>query len=158
MKDQFRPDCLLVIDMQEGFDSAKDPRTIKNCQQLIRQAIEDEIQIVLMEYENNGYILTQLTDLIKVYPKVTFLSKDEDDGGKIFDQCVSNKKWSFKNIQVCGVNIDACVKDTVRTLVYKHYNVQVVQKACNATRQKRNASFDDVSHLFYMYPKHEPNF
>jgi len=144
-----QPDCLLVIDMQAtpetpslGFDAAYDPNTVRNCRELIRNAIKHNIQIVFMEYKGCGHTHPDLVELVESYDKVAYVVKSEDDGGCYFHNRHDKEKWKFMKIQVCGVNISACVQATVETLIDIGYDVEVVRKACNGPSEYAHDEFD----------------
>lgn len=126
---------LVIIDMQDGFHSAKNPYTIKNIQKEIRKAIKHKVGIIVVEYEGFGRTLWKLRSLLDTYEDVVYVSKYTDDGGReVYDEIISNR-FNRRKLKICGVNSDACVCETALTLAndLPYTKVEVVEDACNSS-------------------------
>lgn len=128
---------LVVVDMQEKFcETSHKEKTIKECLALISGAKEEKRMIVILEYGHRDVpsdTLQVIKDAVKDYPKAHRVMKNDDDGSSYMQKYFSRKKIKPKEFVLCGVNKDACVKDTARGLANKGYIVHVVKKACNGT-------------------------
>lgn len=124
---------LIVIDMQESFPAALRPETIKNCQSLIKDAVDKNNPILFLEYEYNPSTLKELTSLTSKYSFVNTIRKITDGGSDNIEQFFFRCRIKPKNIIICGVNTDMCVYETVHGLAHSraNYNITVVNKACN---------------------------
>jgi len=137
-------DALVIVDMQGYFSTAKDKATIKNVKSLIREFREKNLPIIVLEYyyptENLGHTLPCLTKLLDDYYFTRYVRKSDDDGGREVIKCLRDNGWEIKNFTVCGVNLGACVRETVWTLTYTyHKHIKVVKKACNGFSSRRDA-------------------
>ena len=137
-------EALIIVDMQEYFDTAKDKETINNVKKLIKEFKEEKLPIIILEYfdsnEDIGYTLPCLTKLLDDYYLTRYVTKSNDDGGDEVIKCLNNNNWKIKNFVVCGVNLGACVKETVWTLTYIYYkHIKVVKNACNGMDNRKDA-------------------
>ena len=103
---------LLIIDMQDEFDTARVPRVIKACRRELQAAIKRSDCILFVEYGSYTPTLPQLTSLVKGYDKAFFCNKPTDNGSEQVNAAV----WRYNlplNFRVCGVNANCCVWETV---------------------------------------------
>lgn len=103
---------LLIIDMQEEFESACDPRVIRACRREIHEATKRGDGILYVEYEGDTPVLPDLTMLTDGYPHAFTCVKVNDDGSQEVNAAVWNYDLPM-NFRVCGVNSDCCVWETV---------------------------------------------
>ena len=124
---------LVVIDMQEHFGSASNPKTIAACQRLIADAVLKANPIILVEYSMNGSTLPILTNIVETYEPKFRNHKSQDDGSRSIQECLDRCKVIPKKLIVCGVNTNYCVLSTVQGLHRSHHNyhIDVVAEACN---------------------------
>lgn len=133
---------LLIIDMQNGFSTSKDPETRKNCIAQVKRAMKKGLPIFLVEYETSLYGKTSkyITRVIGDYENVHYVEKHHDDGG---DEIMNYLKWRDINIKrfiTCGVNISFCVAETVRRLIRDYgKKVLIVKNACNCEYDREEA-------------------
>ena len=135
-------EALVIIDMQPYFDTAKDEGTLRNCVTEIRKAIKAEIPIIVVEYEDPdgndflGDTLPRLKRHLDKYIRTYYVKKHQDDGGYEIMNCIEDEGLGLiRKFKVCGVNICACVAETVFTLVHEwDAEVEVIKKACNGSR------------------------
>ena len=135
--------ALVMIDMQEGFEASEKRAVQIECQKLIKYAISKKMPILVLEYAGQkwyGKTHDCLTNLYKEYKHYKLLKKRDDSGAP---QVHNYLKKTYKNVSdiiVCGVNIDACVLETVAGLSLRGYNVKVMKKACNTDNYYRSWS------------------
>ena len=110
---------LAVVDMQYGFNTAKEELTIQGCAEQIKLAIKNKNPIVFVEYEECGETLEELVKLTNKYENRFFIEKERDDGSRELKQAIREEKLP-KNIRICGVNFECCVFDTARSLTQNH--------------------------------------
>lgn len=120
---------LIVIDMQEGFHSARGKRVRENCRAEIEQAVRDNAHIIFLEWHLYQKTFPELTK--DLHDNVVFLSKSEDDGSRQIEREVrlNKRPTSFK---VCGINTDCCVRATVEGLTarFPMSRIEVIGRAC----------------------------
>ena len=125
---------LICIDMQPGFVAAKDPVTINACAKEISFAIENKNPIIIVEYKYNGPTWPRLTNLVRDYPFVSFIKKNDDDGSEDIMNFFYRCKIQPERIRIVGVNTDACVLATLYSLYTAScFRLEIVRKACNST-------------------------
>lgn len=124
---------LVIIDMQEHFGSASNPKTIAACQKLIASSILQFNPIIFVEYSGHGSTLPALMNMVETYEPKFRLHKSQDDGSASIQECLDRCKVIPRKLVVCGVNTNYCVLNTVQGLhVSRHnYQIDVVEEACN---------------------------
>lgn len=148
-----KTEALVIVDMQEGFSASYKKSTQIECQNLIKSSIQKDIPIVVLEYKDNdndtkikhlqtNYGKTQkcLSSLYSKYDKSKVLKKNDDSGAPNVHRFLKKRYPNVREVIVCGVNIDACVLETVAGLSYRGYNVKVVKRACNTTHYYKSWS------------------
>jgi len=126
--------ALVIVDMQPGFDPAKDEKTIAQVLVAIEEAKQSDIPIIILELDNNsfGKTLDCIVEAVDLYDKVYFVDKSQNSGGNEVEHTVSTNGLEISEYVVCGVNISFCVAATVRTLVEEYdRDIVVLQSACN---------------------------
>lgn len=135
--------ALVMIDMQEGFDASNKIAVQIECQKLIKYAISKNMPVIVLEYAGQrwyGRTHDCLTSLYQNYSKYKLLKKRDDSGAIQVHNYLKKNYKNLSDIIVCGVNIDACVLETVAGLSLRGYNVNVVKKACNTDNYYRSWS------------------
>ena len=142
---KLKQNVLLIIDMQPtnnggyvGFKTAENPSTVRQCSILIREAKENKDLIVILEYRDEGPTHHCLKRSIGTYRRTVTILKNYNDGSKEFMIEMKARKVNIGHIKVCGVNIGACVQQTVLPLVKKGYDISVIRKACNCSSTWKN--------------------
>lgn len=131
-------DTLLIVDMQVGFPTSNDKRTITNCRQLIIKAKKSKANIIYLTFENYGKVLDVLQKAVKSYEKKYFVTKTENNGAIEVNELIAKNKDKFgQRIFVCGVNYNFCVKETARGLAMLSYRIKVLKEACNCSMEMR---------------------
>lgn len=137
---------IVVIDMQNIFlkNVLKiDSDIIQKCKRELIKAINDNAQIIFLEFRRHGPTTKELTSLLKEYKyeKYISVSKEFDDGSKDLLNVILKNNLPH-NIKVCGVNTDCCVYDTVSGYLHamtnhknefkdsNEFNVKVIIDAC----------------------------
>lgn len=146
---------LVIIDMQPRFVTANIPRVVLACRREVEKAIDKNNAVVLVEYANSGETLPEIAVLLKGYHRYTKLTKWSDDGGFEICRRIREKEFPDKNILICGVNINACVGATVRTLRRRlpDSKLSIVANAINGftytedTMRQRTAVLDCIRTL-----------
>jgi nicotinamidase-related amidase len=137
-------EALIIVDMQGYFATAKNPSTIKNVKSLIKEFKKKRLPIIVLEYHysfrNLGHTLPCITKMLDDYYYARYVRKSDDDGGVEVIECLNKNGWNIGKFKVCGVNIGACVRDTVCTLVHDfNMKVDVVRRACNGQYTRKDA-------------------
>src|SRR6185503_11574024 len=105
---------LIVIDVQPGFAPGRFKSLIEECGREINRAKRSNSGIILLECDKHGRTVGELRRLLDDYPFYSIVTKTGEDGGI---ECIDNifhQKYSNKNIRVCGIFADMCVKSTVQ--------------------------------------------
>lgn len=174
MQDYFIGDIGVIngnrIDTRRGYLVAQ---TIKH----IKIAKKKGIPIICLEYDDIYYECDGITanwtckeirDELKYYKKAYYPLKDIDDGseevidvlkgvqprrglarnGKRLHKWIKGKqKVSFT---VCGVNLDACVHDTVESLKYKGHTVRIIPEATRNVWDDKCIDINTVHREFWI--------
>ncbi len=133
------PYTLVVIDMQPEFHAANHPNTIIAVTREIITAVRNSSPIVIVEYRECGPTHPAFLHILKDYKLKSRIKKPQDDGSKEVLRTLSRRKF-YKNLRICGVNRDCCVKATVDGLLYSSLRskIEVVKDACGGM----NPSYD----------------
>ena len=125
------PYILCIIDMQPvGFDNSN--LIIENVLQLVREAIVNKAFIVITQFKGCGETNINIIHEIQKYPYKKYVWHNKNDKSKPIQEVL--KPIFVRQIKVCGVNTEYCVKDTVHGLAKKfHIPIKVIEKACNGT-------------------------
>jgi len=122
---------LVVIDMQHcflhNFDEKGRRRIIRNVQKAIRNAIDENIPILNVQYDpaRLGGTILAIQNVWAGYPNVTTIEKSDDDGS-----CEVLDKHPHGPFMLCGINLSACVRATANGLYdNSNENIQVIRKA-----------------------------
>jgi nicotinamidase-related amidase len=125
------PYVLCIIDMQPvGFNNSN--LIIKIVLQLVRKAIIDKAFIVIAQFKGCGETHINIITEIQKYPYKEYIWHNKNDKSTPIQEVLKN--IFVRQIKVCGVNTEYCVKDTVHGLAKKfHIPIKVIEKACNGT-------------------------
>ena len=123
--------CLVVVDMQTGFESARGRKIIQRVKGLVAQAKRDEAEIVVLEYSGHGSTVQSILDLVNNYHKSRVAVKHRDDGSEHVNRVTAGLR--FDSFVLCGVNTSACVKHTALGLrgIFPAKDIKIKLKACN---------------------------
>lgn len=125
-------ECLVIVDMQPGFECSNPQWVIDNVCGRVRQAKARGAGIVVVEY-SGPYLTThdEIMSAIGDYADCVRLVKHNDDGGVDVHRVIE-RKWGegVARVFVCGVNLQYCVKETAITLL-TWYRVVLLREACN---------------------------
>ena len=111
---------LVIIDMQYEFSSTAELALAGVCNAIVA-AKKSLNHIIVIEYKGSGDTLPEVKKAIGAYKRVSYRTKKIDDGSKEILDVVRRKKLPRK-FRVCGVNLEACVWDSVLGLIEKNYN------------------------------------
>lgn len=145
--------ALVIVDMQGYFETANHEGTIRNCIKQIKKAITEKIPIIVLEYTQDddelGPTLPRLKRHLDKYELTRYVEKYNDDGSIEVIECLEDNDWDIETLRVCGVNITACVSETVYTLIHKYdKQIQIIKNACNGQRRSKKACFESQSYLY----------
>jgi nicotinamidase-related amidase len=127
------PYVLSIIDMQPvGFSNST--LIIENVLHLVREAIIDKAFIVIAQFKGCGETHINIINEIQKYPYKEYVWHNKNDKSKPIQEILNLINIFVRQMKVCGVNTEYCVKDTVHGLAKKfHIPIKVVEKACNGT-------------------------
>jgi nicotinamidase-related amidase len=122
----------VVIDVQPNFDAANKANLIVGVTVELMEAMRERAPILFVEFHRCPATHKSLTDLMRGYDKFRRVIKMDDDGGHEVKAALEAAKWPAKHLRVCGVNIDCCVRATVRTLLQElpDTRIELVKNAC----------------------------
>ena len=125
------PYVLCIIDMQPiGFSNSK--LIIENVLDLVREAIINKAFIVIAQFKRCGETNIKIINELHCYPYKEYVWHNKNDKSKPIQEVLKNV--FVRQMKVCGVNTEYCVKDTVHGLAKKfHIPIKVIEKACNGT-------------------------
>ena len=125
------PYVLCIIDMQPiGFSNSK--LIIENVLDLVREAIINKAFIVIAQFKRCGETNIKIINELHCYPYQEYVWHNKNDKSKPIQEALKN--IFVREMKVCGVNTEYCVKDTVHGLAKKfHIPIKVIEKACNGT-------------------------
>ena len=135
---------LIVIDMQEYFQAANDPLTIRATKREIQKSIKKEEHVIVVEYgpslyePNIGPTLSEITECLEGYKNYHKLIKEQDDGSPIIFDYINKHQIYSKSFYFCGVNLCYCVVETIFGMknYYPRSKFTIVADAVNQTTQK----------------------
>ena len=127
---------LIVIDMQPGFGATES--VLDAVVHEVKKARRRNEWVLVVEYEARGRTPYRITRELKGYKKYDKVIKERNDGGTAIFNRLTRRRWSFSypvvprasHFKVCGINTDACVFETVRSLSYLKGKVTVLSHAC----------------------------
>lgn len=129
---------IVVIDMQESFEAARDEQTIEQVVKLIKQGRLLNERILVVEYDTAGDTVEPIMEALDGYDRWDVVTKWEDDGSSVIkrysdrlEQTDESFVFEDEPFTFCGVNWGACVSDTVNGMAEYTDNLHVVEAACN---------------------------
>lgn len=135
---------LLIIDVQEEFDTAHPKEVVNACRREINRAKKLNAPIITITYDGEDGPcpnLPRVEQALSGYKKWHELNKSTDSGAnEIHTRCMQ-EGLDTDLIRVCGVNITYCVRETVWGLYRKYPGArfEVVYDACNCSQPKDGA-------------------
>lgn len=129
----FHPYILCIIDMQPTeFYNAN--IVIKKVMQLIHAAILDQAFIVIAQFKGAGETHPSIRQALSNYPYKAYLWHTKCDKSRPIKAALVSRRILVRQLKVCGVNTEYCVKDTVHGLSRKFYApIKVIENACNGS-------------------------
>ena len=127
-----KPRTLVIIDMQPDFSASNDPKTIRHVLRQINIAKRHGWGIIIVEYKGHTPSHDCITDAVADYVRLTTTKKSIDNGCRVVLNAAAKHGYERSLFRVCGVNINACVRETVYSLAKKAV-VEVMKHACNGT-------------------------
>ncbi len=140
--------CLVIIDMQWWFPSARESWLILNIVDRIKKYIKRNEPIIILEYTDNdnkfGQSVPEILEAVDGYKNCFFRTKMNNDGGKEVSDIMYEQDLDVSEFEVCGVNLDACVMATVVTMSWDYCNIpiNIILDCCNSGTNQRDAEDD----------------
>ena len=127
------PYVLCIIDMQPlGFVNLN--LIIENVLQLVREAIVNKAFIIIAQFKCCGETHINIINELQKYPYKEYIWHNKNDKSKLIHEVLNRLDIFVRQMKICGVNTEYCVKDTVPGLAKKfHIPIKVIEKACNGT-------------------------
>ncbi len=135
-------EALIIIDMQKGFWSAKRcKRTINACVNQIHRARRLSMPIYIVEFRGYQDTIQPLLDAVEGYDKFSFVFKEYNDGSQELANMFAQDSFKPSKMYICGVNIEACVLNTVEGLmdIFPCAEYHVIKPACNTEMHRSKA-------------------
>ena len=138
---------VVLIDMQTFF---LEDYPIANCAILVEQqrkvlaiCAEHDIPVVVLEYERRGPTLSELQEVLCAVPRVTFLTKNRNDGfaGSTLNEHL--RAYSAGSLVLMGVSASYCVQATAKSAIRLGFEVMTSQHVTrNANWRRRSEARD----------------
>jgi nicotinamidase-related amidase len=113
-----------------GFNNSN--LIIENVLHLVREAIVNKAFIVIAQFKGSGETHINIINEIQTYPYKKYVWHNKNDKSKPIQEALKN--IFVRQMKVCGVNTEYCVKDTVHGLAKKFpIPIKVIENACNGT-------------------------
>lgn len=143
MKGAHREKVLVVIDMQECYVKKYQKKLIANAVKEIRKAKKKKWVIFVVEIKGGGATIQPIEDEMYGYELAIRVKKTMPSGAVVLKKHFNHLSLQLKEIVVCGVYTDCCVKHTVHGLLKKLKEpiIKVIKKACS-NRNFREAFID----------------
>ena len=127
------PYVLCIIDMQpDEFGNSN--TIVDNVVQLVRESIASEAFVVIAQYKGCGETHVNIVNELQKYPYKRYVWHNKNDKSKPIQEVLNVLNVFVRQIKVCGVYRDVCVKETVHGLAKKfNIQIQVIEDACNGT-------------------------
>jgi nicotinamidase-related amidase len=107
---------------------------IENVLHLVREAVANKAFIVIAQFKGSGETHINIIHEIQTYPYKEYVWHHKNDKSKPIQEVLNRLTIFVRQIKVCGVNTEYCVKDTVHGLSKKFpIPIKVIEKACNGT-------------------------
>ena len=115
-----------------GFSNAN--FIIKNVEQLVQRAVLEKAFIVVAQYKGCGETHVHIRRAIKKYPYKEYIWHTKNDKSKPIQEALHRRHIFTRQLKICGVNTEYCIKDTVHGLAKKfRVPIHVLEQACNGT-------------------------
>lgn len=140
--------CLVIIDMQRHFQAARHLQLIFNIVNKVKEYIERNESIIILEFYDDdddlGRTVPEILDVVDEYKNCFIVGKDQNDGGEEISGIINEQSLDISEFEVCGVNLDACVMDTVVTMAwyYPDTPISVILDCCNSVTGQKDAIAD----------------
>ena len=142
--------ALVIIDMQYGFSTALHQGTINNCVRQVVKAKKANLPIIFVEYVGHNKTVKELRDAVRGYHNKYTVKKRRDNGSTPIMNLIQKKGLVVTSFIVCGVNIGACVADTVYGLSRRfNMEVEVIKNACNDAWPNKKETFYVFGDTFF---------
>ena len=118
-----------INDIETTFTEIK-PKVLE----AITEAKQASLPIVIVECcpEKYGHTLDCIVEEVDFYEQVYFVEKFDNDGAQAIEMVLHENDIEVEEHRICGVNIGACVHDTIMSLMDDYFrNIVILKSACN---------------------------
>lgn len=145
--------ALVIIDMQPEFEASRGKKIIDEHVKQIKNAISNKHHIVIIEFADSGDTHKRITQAVKGYDSVGYITKDTCSGSHKLVKHFNKLGYWPKEISFMGVNTGACVGDTV---AYFHRHVKtnkkkiklkVIREGCRCDTPRNHGDFNKFKNL-----------
>lgn len=121
---------LLIIDMQPRFDACcYCRRVIRACVREIKKARKRRDDILFVEFVGYGETHCELRAAAGRYRRKFTCHKVTDNGAFTIARAVQQHDIAHQHFVVCGVNADACVRETIGGLIDRYPAAEITAVA-----------------------------
>lgn len=127
---------LVVVDMQPYFPTSQPHWLVEAVIKEIKRARKRGEPVILLEYAGwgvYGSTDSRLLACLLGYRKKFVAEKYRDNGGPEVVELIETHNLPHEKIRICGVNVNACVRQTTQHLTthLPESRVKLVLEACN---------------------------
>lgn len=150
---------LVIVDMQPHFEASFCEDTIAAIQREILTAQLLRKGIVVLEYGGAGDTHPAILDMVKGYNRFAKRQKYGNSGYQQILTTCRKRRFAMSAFRICGVNLHACVYDTVRDLTY-HLEAKVglvldgINDRHQHHRENKSRLFEDMAHVEFIRHQH----
>jgi len=142
---------LVVVDLQDSFcDNISFNRIKNNVLREIQIAKRNNNNILVLRYVGCGPISSFVRKAIVNYRYKKTITKCTDDGSLYVNRFIEKNNIKTNKIRVVGVNISACVWDTVVGLREMGYDVVVPADCCDNVYYFSIEKYRDEENVSYL--------
>lgn len=128
---------LLLIDLQKKYPAALDSNLITVVCTEIWNARRENIPIISLNYYTQYDIVDKIEMNLHGYRNLHTIVKYINDGSINVRYILYKLGLENADFYVCGVNTDACVRETVESLYHcnKNFKINIIANGCNTESQ-----------------------
>lgn len=119
--------AVVLIDMQEYYVKnllEEEKKLILSAQKrLLSLCTEHDIPLIVLEYENRGETIQELSEFFRKIKDVEIIKKKNDDGFRETQLNEFLKTLGVKNLILTGINASWCVRSTARSALHLGFNI-----------------------------------
>ena len=142
---------LVIVDVQSSFGPYT-KKMIDSIVNLIEQFRLREDPIFVVKLTDCGRVHERIRKAVASYRRLIEVYKDDEDGSREIMAAMRKRKFRTRKFLVCGVNFEACVKETARGLISRNKNhiVNIHLESTNADKDVRPTKKTRRKNLSYI--------